>query len=152
MQASIPDASLFNAYNNAEMCESITSRDPDDVSYIVYSEFNKQQIVHYNEAKTTKSSYGRRKRREDHSTDPNHPAFDGRIIGGTVANIKRNLSKLFFGLIVFFQNFHFSLLFGSITDMPVADRSSLRTRLKSLNLISTVDIPQHRLFCIIGPT
>ena len=89
LQASIPDASLFNAYNNAEMCQSITSRDPDDVSYIIYSEFNNQQTVHYKESETTKTAYGRRRRREDHSTDPNHPAFDGRIIGGTVANIKR---------------------------------------------------------------
>ena len=91
LQTSIPDASLFNAYNNVEMCQSITSRDQDDVSYIIYSEFNNQQIVHYKESNTTKNAYRMRRRREDHSTDPNHPAFEGRIIGGTVANIKRIL-------------------------------------------------------------
>ena len=77
------------------MCPSITSSVPDDVSYIVYSKFNDQQIVDYkavnqsSATKTTKAVYARRQRREDHSTDPTHPAFDGRIIGGTVANIKR---------------------------------------------------------------
>ena len=35
-----------------------------------------------------------RRRRDDHSTNQSHPAFDGRIINGDIANIKRNVCIL----------------------------------------------------------
>jgi len=38
---------------------------------------------------TNKTSNNLRSRRDDHSTNHDHPAFDGRIIDGDIANIKQ---------------------------------------------------------------
>ena len=66
-----------------------------------------------------------RRRRDDHSTNQTHPAFDGRIINGDIANIKRNVCILLRlnpkNSLFLIQNIHSLSPYGSIIDMHMVD-------------------------------
>ena len=84
----IPDPDDIPFYNHLDLCRNIDDLYAGDVSYtLIRSPTNQTRVVHSNNV-TTQSVIRKRKKRWDHSTDPDSPLFESRIINGDIANIK----------------------------------------------------------------